>query len=198
MSDAGVTSIVLAAGLSTRLPGRNKLLLPVDGTPVVRRVVEALLGARAGPVVVVVGHQAEAVIRALEALPVRFATNARYAEGMGTSIAAGVAVADPGAEGYLICLGDLPGLNTAIVETVVDAFVRNGSASIVAPLHAGRRGHPVLFPASYRRALLELSGDRGARDVVREGSLLEVPVDDPGVVADVDTLDDYRRLRRNP
>jgi molybdenum cofactor cytidylyltransferase len=191
MSDPTIAAVVLAAGQSKRMLGANKLLLEVDGVAVVRRVVEAVLSGVGGPVVVVVGHEADRVATALEGLPVRPVLNPSFVEGMGTSVAAGVASVRPGPTGYLICVGDLPGLSPILVRTVVDAFRRADGSQIVAPSHRGRRGHPVIFPARYRPDLIALQGDKGGARILDGADVGEVEVDDRAIFRDVDTPSDY-------
>ena len=116
-----ISAVLLAAGASRRL-GRNKLLLEVGGRPVVRRAAEALLGAEVSEVIVVTGHEAEGVRRALEGLPVRLVHNSAFADGQATSLAAGLARADAGAGGILFAQGDQPFLTEALVNALVRAF----------------------------------------------------------------------------
>ena len=185
--------ILLAAGVSARMGGANKLLLPWRGEPMVRLPARALVEAGLRPVIAVLGHEAGAVGRALEALPVRTVFNPDFREGMGASLRAGVQALPPDAVAVAVALGDLPALSAPIVRAVVAAF-RASPRGIAVPVFRGRRGHPVVFDLErYRPALLGLRGDRGARDVVaaHPGDVLEVPVDDPAVIRDVDTPDAY-------
>jgi len=192
-----IAGILLAAGASTRMGGANKLLLPYRGEPMVCGPARALLEAGLRPVVVVVGHDADAVERALEHLPVHTVVNPDFREGMGASLRAGVEALAPDAEAVAVALGDLPTLSGRSVRAVVEAF-RASPRGIAVPVFRGRRGHPVVFDlCRYRAALAAVHGDRGARAVVaaHPGDVLEVPVDDPGVVQDVDTPEAYEGLR---
>lgn len=185
--------IVLAAGLSRRL-GRPKQLLMLDGRPVVRHVVEQAMASSLGEVIVVLGARAEAVRDALSGLPVRFVLNERYAEGQGTSIAAGVASLGPDVEAAVILLGDQPEVAIEAINAVVLAG-REG-ASIVMTAYDDGRGHPVLFGREHFRALTALSGDSGGREVIRHHSDQVVLVRMPGSVpADIDTEADWAALR---
>ncbi len=188
--------VLLAAGASRRMGGTNKLLLPVGGRPMVRRPAEALVGAGLEPVIVVLGRDADAVAEALAGLPVRQVRNPDPDEGMGGSLRRGCEALPAGADAVAVALGDLPGLRPEAVRRVVEAF-RRSPRGIAVPVHRGRRGHPVVLDLGrYRAELLALGGDRGARSLLRTHphDVLEVPVDDPGVVADVDTPEEYRRL----
>ncbi len=191
-----IAGILLAAGTSARMGGANKLLLPYRGEPLVCGPARALVDAGLHPVIVVVGHEAGAVARAVDHLPVRTVVNPDFREGMGASLRAGVEALPPDAVAVAVALGDLPGLSGEMVRAVVEAF-RASSRGIAVPVFQGRRGHPVVFDLGrYRAALLGLRGDRGARAVVaaHPEDVLEVPVNDPGAVEDVDTPEAYEGL----
>jgi molybdenum cofactor cytidylyltransferase len=180
-----IQGILLAAGSGRRF-GADKLLQPLpDGRPLVLAALTALAAGVATVVAVVRPEQ-----RALRDLlggqgGVQICPCPRSAAGMGHSIACGVA-ATPEADGWLIALGDMPFVRPATVQAVAAALAEG--APIAAPVHGGRRGHPVGFDRRFRADLLALSGDQGARAVLegsREG-LVEVAVDDPGVLVDID------------
>ena len=175
----------------------NKLLLPWGDKPVLEVVVNALVGAPLHEVVVVVGHEAETVAAVLEPYPVRVVTNDDFAAGMSASLRAGVEAVDAAADGYLFALGDMPGVTAGLVDLLCRRFNEAGESAILLPVNEGRRGHPVIFASRYRPELLALAGDRGARSVVERhpGCVVEVPVSAAGILADVDTPEEYRKLR---
>jgi CTP:molybdopterin cytidylyltransferase MocA len=187
-----IAAIVLAAGLARRM-GRQKLLLELGAMPIVRRSVEAI-APHVDDVVVVTGHEGARVQAVLAGLAVRFAVNPRPEDGQGSSIAAGVAALRPGTTAALIALGDQPRLPAVVVPALLAAFARGG-ADIAAPIYRGTQGNPVLFAAAVFPELRALTGDGGARSVVRARPerVREVPFDLP-VPDDVDTPDDYARL----
>ena len=194
-----ITALVLAAGASRRMGDRNKLLLPFRGRPLIEHVVRTVLAARVGEVVVVLGHEAERVRDALRDLPVAFAHNERFEEGMTTSIQAGLAAASPDAAGYLICLSDLPLIEPAELDRLVTAFERAREAdarAIGVPAFEGRRGNPVLFAAHYRPDLLAHRGMTGCKGIVRQHPehVVEVEMDTDHVLQDVDTPEAYERV----
>ena len=113
--------------------------------------------------------------------------------GMGDSIAAAVR-ATPAANGWLMVLGDLPLLQSATLQRVAQALHhRRHRHDVVVPVFEGQRGHPVAFSARCKEALVALQGDQGAASVVRRFGVVELPVDDVGVVTDVDTVDALQR-----
>lgn len=180
-----VAGILLAAGSSRRF-GSNKLLAPLaDGTPLAIAAARRLRSALDEVVAVV--RRGDPVLSAMltdEGLHVVECENAHT--GMGASLAAGVA-ASQNARGWLIALADMPFIKDSTLQRVVQAM--EAGALLVAPFHAGRRGHPVGFHSRYRDELLALSDDAGARVILTRHavSLTCLDVDDAGVVLDVDT-----------
>jgi CTP:molybdopterin cytidylyltransferase MocA len=174
--------------------GRPKQLLPVNGTPAVRRCAEVILQAGLRDVVVVTGADSAAVEEAIGGLPVRIVRNDRPGSEMIDSVRLGLqAVADP-VSSLLLCLADHP----LILPATISRLVAEGASLphlIVIPVHQGRRGHPTLFP---RPIINEVHSGRTLRDVIGEhaGSLRLVAVDDPGVVLDMDTPEEYQHAAR--
>jgi molybdenum cofactor cytidylyltransferase len=119
---ATFSAVVLAAGLSSRMQGLHKLVLPVGGTPAIRRTVSALAGAGPEEIVVVTGFRGRAVMEALDGLPVTFQSNPRYEEGQMTSVAAGVAALAAPCNTVMVCLADQVLLEPADYRELVDAF----------------------------------------------------------------------------
>ena len=194
--DASVAGIVLAAGTSSRYGDANKLLVQVDGRPVVQQATRTLTAAGVDPVVVIVGHEADRVRAAVDSLPVTVVENPDYTDGQSTSVRAGIDVIQsmPDPDAVVIGLGDMPAVEPATVETLIHGY-EAGAASILAAGYQGQRGNPVLFDRQYFDALAGVSGDRGARELIRRSDRsVVVDVDDPGVVRDVDVPGDLVEL----
>jgi molybdenum cofactor cytidylyltransferase len=188
-----IAGVVLAAGLARRM-GRRKLLLEIDGRPLVRWSVEGVLG-HVQDALIVVGPDETPLRNALDGLSVRFVTNPHPEEGQGTSIAAGARALHPGTRAALIALGDQPWLPRGVVPALLEVFGRRQSP-IVAPVYADVQGTPVLFGASIFPELGALTGDAGARSVVRaDPARVELVRFDLPMPLDVDTPDDYAGLR---
>lgn len=188
-----VAGILLAAGRSSRL-GRPKQLLPLGGKPLLQHVVDAANASSLDEVVAVLGEHAEEIARAIEPGRARVVVNERYAEGQSTSLHRGLeALGD--ASGALFILGDQPGITASLIDVIVDGFRETG-ALIVAPRYTDGTGNPVLFARELWPELLAITGDVGARDVLRahRADVVDVPVATPRL-SDVDTWEDYRRLR---
>lgn len=189
---APVCLIVLAAGLSTRMGARDKLRLSLGEKTVLERSVLSALRAGASEVLVVTGpHDYTAV---LEPYHVRIVPNPDYEEGMASSIRVGVESVDPAASAYGILLGDMPYIRS---ETIRALLQHVDARTIVVPHYEKKAGHPVLFAGCYRRELLALHGDVGARSVIWRHAEHVVPVEmgDPGILRDIDTAEAYRRAK---
>lgn len=195
-ADRRVLGVLLAAGTSSRFGETNKLLADLDGEPLVRHAARTLLGADLDGVVVVVGHEADAVEAALADLDLRVVRNPDYGEGLSTSVIQGVSAArEEDADAAAFLPGDMPGVDPSTVVALVDAY-RAGLGTALAAACDGRRGNPVLFDRRHFEALLAVEGDVGGRPVLvgsEEGALVETG--DPGVLADVDTTADLERRR---
>jgi molybdenum cofactor cytidylyltransferase len=181
--------------------GSPKALLPdPDGRPFVTRIIRTLQEAGLTDVVVVTGTQHDAIDAAVAADGpyggVRIVRNEEPGRGQLSSIWTALDACPSEAEGLLMTLVDVPMVATATVRAVVDAW-RQTRAPVVRPIVAGRRGHPVLFDRRLFDELRAAPLDSGARVVVRAhwGESVDVPVDDPGSLVDVDTPADYARLR---
>jgi molybdenum cofactor cytidylyltransferase len=184
-----VAAIVLAAGRSTRMGERNKLLIEIDGKSMVRHVAEAV--AVAEPVIVVTGHQSERVREALAGLNVRFAHNEAYAEGLATSLRAGLAAVPRDAAAALVALGDMPFVLPADIRRLIAAFSPADGRSICVPVFGGKRGNPVLWGRQHLAAMAELQGDEGARSLLKRfaDEVVEVSMPSDAVLKDLDTPD---------
>lgn len=179
--------IVPAAGQSQRMGKVNKLLIPISGVPMVRRVVQTVLAAEIGEVVVVIGHQAGDIERVLDGNDVTFVHNAEYASGMAASLRTGFATVADKCDGALVMLADMPDVTVDVVEALVQQFT--GSGDICVPVHEGRRGNPVLWGADYFAEISQLEGDRGAKMLLERFSrrVKDVAVASPAIFADYDS-----------
>jgi molybdenum cofactor cytidylyltransferase len=191
-----VVGVLLAGGTSTRFGEANKLLADLDGEPLVRHAARTLLDADLAAVVAVIGHEADAVERALSDLDLRVVRNPDYGAGLSTSVGRGVeAAVERGADAAVFLPGDMPDVDPSTVRLLADAH-RGGLGTALAAAHEGRRGNPVLFDRERFEPLLELEGDVGGRPVLLgsdDAALVETG--DSGVAADVDTTGDLRRHR---
>jgi molybdenum cofactor cytidylyltransferase len=184
-----IAALVLAAGQSRRMGGPNKLLVEIDGKAMVAHVVDMLKTAKVFLITVVTGHQADQVRSALAGRDITFVHNARYGEGLSTTLGAGIAALPPEADGAIICLGDMPKLTAAAVDRLIAAYDPVENRSIIVPTSGGKRGNPVLWGKRYFAEMRAVSGDVGARHLIGEhqDQVAEVEIGDRGVLVDIDT-----------
>ncbi|HWM47997.1 MAG TPA: molybdopterin-binding/glycosyltransferase family 2 protein [Xanthobacteraceae bacterium] len=192
-----LAAVVLAAGRSTRMGGPNKLLADVGGKPMVRIAVEQALASKARPVVVVTGHQRERVEAALSGLPVTFVHNPDFADGLSTSLKAGVAALPQDVDGAIVCLGDMPHVDAGLVDRLLAAFDPERGALVVVPTTGGKRGNPVVWSRRFFPELAQLEGDVGARHLIASypEAVVEVPVSGNAALLDIDTPDALDAVR---
>jgi molybdenum cofactor cytidylyltransferase len=195
--DHHVAAVVLAAGRSMRMGGPNKLLAEIGSKPLVRIAAEQALASRADPVIVVTGHEYERVEAALAGLPVQFVHNPEFASGLGSSLKAGIAAIPAEADGVIVCLGDMPQVDAALIDRLIGAFEPEKGALAVVPTMEGKRGNPVLWSRRFFPDLMAIEGDVGARGLIgRYGeAVVEVPVTEKGSLVDVDTPEALRGVK---
>ena len=194
MVDATLAGIVLAAGESRRM-GQPKQLLPFGEHTILERVVDTLLMAGVGEVVVVLGHLADRVRAVLGDRPVRAIVNEAYRQGMLSSVKCGVRAIDAGYDAVLFALGDQPQIEGAVVNEVMCAY-RAGNAGIVIPRYGDKKGHPIIINlAKYREAIVNLPEDAGLNALMQAHAddvrLIDVASED--IIRDIDVPDDYTR-----
>jgi len=192
-----IPAIVLAAGRSSRM-GRPKATLPVnDGHTFLTRIVRTFLDSGVDDVIVVVGHDADAIAASFSesGLPARFVVNREYDRGQLSSLLAGLNVIDrPGVAAVLMTLVDVPLVSSSTVRAVIDAYRRTG-VPIVRPTSGDRHGHPLLIDRSVFAALRAANFTSGAKSVVRAyaSAIGDIPIEDEGAFTDIDTEEEYRK-----
>jgi molybdenum cofactor cytidylyltransferase len=218
-----ISAIVLAAGESKRM-GRPKQMLEWRGKTLLRHVLESLIHSDADEIILVLGHEAEAIEKSLSDLletfesriPERKMSSARwdhdfqrphieivinpdYKQGMASSLQAGLRALDPGSEAFLVILADQPGIGPDIVNRLIRGFQQaDPKRGIVRPVYRGLRGHPVLIGAKYLQEARQLQGDVGARQILIDHpeDILEIDVDEDAILKDIDTPEEYRKYTK--
>ncbi|MQY62963.1 MAG: NTP transferase domain-containing protein [Calditrichaeota bacterium] len=190
-----VAAVILAAGESTRLAAGNKLTLPVGGKPMIAGVVDTVIEAGFSPVIVVAGFDEPAIRKALEDRKVHFVSNPGWELGLAGSLRTGIAALPGAVDGALIMLGDMPLVKASTIQALKTSFIAAGGERIVYPTCEGRQGNPVLFPARFFDDLLNLQGDRGAKELLKKhaADTVAVPVESREVLQDCDSEEDYAR-----
>lgn len=189
-------AIVLAAGMSTRMGAINKLLIEIDGVPMIRRTVQACLEACDAPVTVVTGFQAGAVERALAGLALNCVFNPIFEAGQKTSVAAGL-VAAPDARVTLIALGDQPLLTAADLTWLLAQHSQNECPLITVPVQGELRGNPLVIPHEIKPRLLADKQNPGCQKFTRENSasVRFLSTQNPAFYCDIDTPKDLETLK---
>lgn len=189
-----IAGIVLAAGQSSRM-GRVKQLLPWQGITLLGAALEQARRSCLDELIVVLGAASDRIQDTVDLQDVQVIVNPAYAQGQSTSLQAGLAVLPDAMQAAVFLLGDQPLVSAATIDRIIKAYTET-HASLVIPVHAGRRGNPVLIKRSLFPELMTLQGDTGAR-VLFHGyadSICEVPVPDSGICRDIDTWEDYQLL----
>jgi molybdenum cofactor cytidylyltransferase len=177
--------------------GMIKQLLRIDGRPVLQHVLDHVCASEVGEIVLVLGASADVIRREIDVQGVRVVLNVNYAQGMGTSLKAGLSAVVPEAEAAVIVLADQPFVRTSTVNQLIEEH-RRTKAQIVIPTYRGFRGNPVLLDRAVFPEVMMLSGDTGCRAIFGDHpeGLVRLPVEDVGILQDIDRQGDMEALRR--
>jgi molybdenum cofactor cytidylyltransferase len=190
-----ISAIVLAAGESKRM-GRSKQMLAWQGKTLLRHVLENLISSTADEIILVLGHEAEAIRKSLPEFPIKIVINPDYQQGMASSLRQGLLAMHPTSEAFLVLLADQPGIGPEIMNHLIREFRQaNPGQGIVRPVYRGLPGHPVLIGVRYLQEALQLQGDVGARQILMNHpeDILEIEVDHDGILKDIDTPEEYQK-----
>lgn len=180
-----VAGIILAAGDSTRMGKENKLALPWNGKPMLAHVIKAALHSKLSQTCVVLGHQSQLIKGMINHLKILWVENNHWKTGMASSIVAGVKRMEK-YDGYLILLGDMPLINSQMINDIIFHGTMN---NIVIPVHQGKQGNPVFFGSFFRNDLLSISGDQGAKKIIQQyaDSVVKIDIQSDAIFQDIDT-----------
>ena len=194
--EAKVIALILAAGSSTRMGAKNKLLANVIGKPMITHVVDAIGQSMVNSVVVVTGYEREQIENVLSQRNISFVHNENFKAGLSESLKVGLKEIPDDVDGVLICLGDMPLLTSTIIDNLIKAFDPIEGRSICVPINGRKRGNPVLWDKSYLTEMTEIVGDVGAKKLLEKYSdhVFEVSFEEDNVLIDVDTPDLLKSL----
>ena len=194
-----ISGILLAAGESSRMQGAFKPLLKWGKRTVIGECVHQMRDSQLAEIFVVLGHREMEIRQSLAGAGVQYAINEDYQRGMLSSIKTGLAALSPNEDAALIALVDQPMVTKEIINNLIDAF-GEGDKGIVLPTYRGQHGHPVVVAAKYFDDIMQIdeNSPEGMRGFIieRRNDTLEVPVDTPAVIEDIDLPEDYERLSR--
>jgi molybdenum cofactor cytidylyltransferase len=193
-----VTAIFLAAGLSSRMGGTNKLLLEWKGRSLVEYTLRQLITSNVDEVVLVLGRDADLIRNLVGADPkLKIVQNYKYESGMTSSIQEGLNNAK--GDAYMICLADMPFLSPLDYNVLIDGYSNriNMNKDIILPQFQGRRGNPVIFHSCYKEAILNHSETNGCSKIVKQHSdrVIHFEVETDHFLSDIDRLIDYEKLK---
>ncbi|MCS7386672.1 MAG: nucleotidyltransferase family protein [archaeon GB-1867-005] len=189
-----ISAVILAAGVSKRF-GRNKLIEPIGGKPMIRWTVEAAVNSIVDEVIVVLGFEAEIVGKVIKDLPCKIIINENYLGGMSSSVKFGVKHVARNSDAVVIIPGDCPFIGSESINSVVNAFRKTGSPIVIAT-YKGRRGHPILISRELFHEVLEISEETfGLKQLIKkyEEKIFFVEAPTVGVLIDIDYPEDVDR-----
>jgi molybdenum cofactor cytidylyltransferase len=198
MAEAGFAAIIPAAGFSSRM-GVFKPLLPVGTHLVIEKTVDCFKQAGIRDIRVVVGYKRKLLTPVLERLNIQIVINDKFTDGMYTSIQAGVRTLDDSVKAFFIIPADCPFVEPDTVTSLMSAY-RAGHTGVIYPTHNNRRGHPTLISNRLRELIIKSNPEGGLKSLLEKhaGDFKEVPVDDPGICIDMDTVNDYQTVSGMP
>lgn len=188
-----ICAVVLAAGCSSRM-GKQKLLLPYGKSTVISHIVNQLSKSKVTKTYVVLGHEADKVIKELSDKQVTIIHNHEYKSGMLSSVRAGILGITQDCDAVLIVLGDQPSITTNLIDKMVQYFP-SAQKKIIVPKYNGKRGHPILISTIFKNEILTKFDDVGLRGILwaHDNEVFEMNVSENSVITDMDYPDDYQR-----
>ena len=199
-----VSCILLAAGLSSRMEDKNKLLMSLEGKIILAHTLEALLASESDEVIVVLGYQSKEIQFFIDSnnYPVKTVHNKGFATGMTSSIKAGVEKVSSEADGIMICLADMPFIKPNEYNQIVEGFnqaKQSNPDAIVIPCYHGKRGNPVIFSATYKSEILSHEKMEGCKGLIKDHpqNVTEINLDTNFITVDIDTNEELESARKD-
>lgn len=188
-----VRGVILAAGLGRRM-GAVKQLLPLHGRPILQHVIDAARASRLDHLLLVLGHAHEMILEMIDSQGLDVVVNRDFAVGQSTSVRVGLS-SGPDADGVMFLLGDQPFVGHQLIDALIDRFVA-GRPMAAMPIHRDKPGNPAILGQALQLEAAALTGDTGARSLLHAHAahVLTVEVNDPVLLRDVDTMDDFQAL----
>lgn len=188
-----IWAIILAAGESVRM-GSAKMLLPFKGAAIIENVISSVLGSKADKILVVLGSYSSEIEKLIRTKPADYCYNENYKDGMLSSVKCGFRHIPVSSKAVLIYQGDQPMISSSTTDAIIDSYLAS-QKGIVIPVYHKRRGHPLLIDIKYRDEIEKLNPSVGLRSLSYKfpKDVLEVVVNDPGIMRDIDTYSDYQK-----
>jgi molybdenum cofactor cytidylyltransferase len=196
-----ISSILLAAGESSRMKGENKLSKKIDGIPIIKYAVKNILGSSIDELIIVLGHEKSIIENIIDKnKKIKFIYNENYKSGMSSSIKKGLNNINKKSEAFFICLGDMPNVNQNIYNKLIKSrynynkkFSSEKKKEIIVPTFEEKNGNPILFSKFMTKQILNINGDAGAKEILElnKNKILYVPIKNSGITLDFDTEEDF-------
>ena len=196
-----ISAVLLAAGLSSRMNGENKLTKEIDGIPLIKYAVKNILGSSVNEIIIVLGHEEDTIRKLIEKnKKIKIIYNKDYKNGIASSIIAGIKNISDHSEAFFISLGDMPDVNQNIYNKLIKArsnynkkLEPSYKKEIIIPTYENRNGNPILFSKFMKKKIVNITGDLGAKEIIdlNKNKILNVPFNSRSVVLDFDTKDDF-------
>jgi molybdenum cofactor cytidylyltransferase len=198
MNKGPVAGIILAAGMSKRFR-KVKQLCKIGNSTILSVVIKAAIKSDLDKIVLVLGHESEKIkaslVNILNDPKLAAVVNSNYSRGMSTSLGCGLMEVRKEFSSVMILMGDQPFVSYKVINHILTAF-KSTNKDICVPVHKGKRGLPVCFTDTFYNDMLKISGDMGAREIIRENpsEILTVEIEDPACFMDIDEEADLDRL----
>ena len=186
-----ISAILLAAGQSKRMNGKNKLTKEIQGIPLIKHSVKNILASSVNELIVVLGHQKKIIEKLIDKNKrIKIVFNKDFESGMASSIKTGLNNLSEKIEAFFICLGDMPMINQDVYNQLIRS--RN-SKEIIVPTYKGQQGNPILFSKSMKSIIISIEGDIGAKKILEQNKdkILKVKIDDINITKDFNTKDNF-------
>jgi molybdenum cofactor cytidylyltransferase len=199
-----ISSILLAAGQSTRMNGENKLIKEIDDIPIIKHALNNILGSSVDEIIIVLGHDKEIIENIIQKRKkIKFVYNKNYKNGISSSIQAGLKIISKKMEAFFICLGDMPDVNQNIYNKMIKTKLNYNKKlkpiykkEIFIPTYEKKNGNPVLFTKYMKEKIMQIVGDNGAKELIEinKNKALYIPIKNRGITLDFDTKEDFTPL----
>tara|TARA_B100001939_G_scaffold134121_1_gene116513 strand:- start:293 stop:943 length:651 start_codon:yes stop_codon:yes gene_type:complete len=200
--DIKISCLVLAAGLSSRMPIGNKLLLKVKSLTIIEKTIKNLYKSNIDSFFIILGHQSNLFSKVLKNFKIPLIINDSYQEGISSSIKKGISLIDHKSNGVMICLADMPKITSKTYNILIDEFKKfynSATPLIILPEYNGQTGNPVILSKHFFSELKKISGDVGAKYLIKKNKkyIKKVDISEKYILEDIDDLEKYRELIKN-
>ena len=192
-----IHAVILAGGQSKRMGTKNKLLVPINGKPMIALTAETIIASKASSVAAVTGFEHQKIQEVIKNSNIEFIHNKNFQNGISSSVVTAIKSAPEDCSAILIGLGDMPKITVSHINKLIDAYNPLEGRAICVPTWKGKRGNPVLWARRFFPEMLQLKGDFGAKELMGKYAelVVEVEMNDNGIIIDIDTPEALEAFR---